>query len=92
MSRHPESSSIVGRTLPSPYPGGPREYTITSVNIGPSFVGELPVITAILTWSDGTETVGSLAPGTMLWQDLQSAGERDDSAEGARSTPTMGPM
>lgn len=73
------NSSLIGRVLPTGLPCG-GTITIIAVSIDKGFVSGLPVITCELAWNTGNPvldegtTVGSLAPGTMLWSQLNAAG------------------
>lgn len=71
------NSSLVGRTIRNAYPSGG---TITIVRVfvddgidGPTLCAEVKWNTGNPVLDEGT-TIGSIAPGTMLWDELSQAG------------------
>lgn len=73
------NSSLIGRVLPTGYPCG-GTITIVSVEVHDGWKDGLPTISCGLKWDTGNPildaniSVGSLAPGTMLWDALSAAG------------------
>ncbi len=77
MSYNPVPS-VVGRTVPSPY--GRGTWTIEALSIEPNLVDGTPCIVAKIRWEgtgstvlDGGCTLGTLAPGTPLWDALSAS-------------------
>lgn len=68
------NASLVGRKVTSLG----KELVIESVEVVPGFDPDRsPTIICVLIWPDGTKSEGSLAPGTLLWQELNDAGPEE---------------